>query len=185
VSVLEQNAAKFLYRFGIKPPAGDRTRPEVIFTSVYYGRSLTEVMDTTGRGKVQELVCSEISVRPLDRVNSEAPLMIKSINEKAKAYFEGYGITLDYLGWGGTFTFDADVQAAINRVYIAQKDEEVAKRLAPYTETIKALAAAELLRSFGTKTDGKLPTTFVGVPHDLGDFVSKLLQAPPLPPVAK
>src|SRR5579871_966678 len=42
-SVLEENVAKFLYRFGVKTPQGDRTKPEVIFTSVFYGRSLPEI----------------------------------------------------------------------------------------------------------------------------------------------
>jgi hypothetical protein len=44
-SVYEENAAKFLFRFGVNPPVGDRTDPNVIFTSVYYGKSLAQVID--------------------------------------------------------------------------------------------------------------------------------------------
>ena len=34
-SVLETNAAKYLYRFGVLPPNGDRTDPRVIFTRCF------------------------------------------------------------------------------------------------------------------------------------------------------
>ena len=47
-TVSEENAARFLYHFGVKAPQGDRSKPEVIFTSVFYGRSLPEVMDFGG-----------------------------------------------------------------------------------------------------------------------------------------
>ena len=56
-SVFEENAAKFLFRFGVNPPVGDRNDPVVIFTSVYYGKSLAQVMDGPVRSKVQSLVC--------------------------------------------------------------------------------------------------------------------------------
>jgi hypothetical protein len=65
-SVLEPNAAKYLYRFGVLPVGGDRADPKVIFASVYYSRKLSDVMDDVGRKKVQTLVCYEISARTLD-----------------------------------------------------------------------------------------------------------------------
>ena len=39
-SVAETNAAKYLYRFGVTAPQGDRGDPKTIFTSVYYSRKL-------------------------------------------------------------------------------------------------------------------------------------------------
>src|SRR5215469_7042160 len=75
-TVAEENAARFLYHFGVNPPAGDRTKPEVIFTSVYYGRSLKDVMDNVGRGEVQTLTCDEISKRTLDKANAEMATML-------------------------------------------------------------------------------------------------------------
>jgi hypothetical protein len=41
------------------------------------------------------------------------------------------------------------------------------RRLQPYTEVDKALAHAQARRSFGDKTDGRLPTTFFGMPPGL------------------
>ena len=183
-SVSENDAAKFLYRFGVKPPTGDRTRPELVFTSVFYGRTLTEVMDTVGRGKVQALACSEISTRSLDAVNADAAVELAGIETKARAFFGDYGITLDYIGWAGTFTFDSGVQDAINRRFIAEKDRDIAQVLAPFAGVIQQLAAAEALRTFGTRTDGHLPTTIVGLPTDVGGLLRGLLSAPPVPAVA-
>lgn len=179
-SVSEENAAKFLYWFGVKPPTGDRRTPEVTFTSVYYGRSLNEVMDTVGRGKVQEVVCSEVSARSLDKVNEDAPAMLAAINTKSREFLGARGITLDYLGWAGTFTFAPGVQAAIDRQYVATKDTEIAKMLASQTVTLQALATAEATRTLAGKWNGQVPAsvTLLGIPSILGELLSKVTADP-------
>lgn len=176
-SVSEANAAKYLFRFGVLSPGGNRTDPQVIFTSVYYGRKLADVMDDVGRKKVQTLVCDQIASRTFDKVNEEAVAIMTSVKKDAAEYFVSVGITLDFLGWADTFTFDTDVQQAVNRRFIAAKDEEIAKLLAPHAETIQALAAAQALRHFGERSDGKLPTTIVGLPADVGGLLNTLLKA--------
>ena len=120
-SVLEANAAKYLYWFGVVAPKGDRRDPQVIFTSVYYGRGVADVMDDVGRKKVQTLVCDEISARTFDRVNEEAPAIMTVVKKQAADYFSGVGITLDFIGWADTFTFDPVVQKAINDKFAADK----------------------------------------------------------------
>jgi hypothetical protein len=164
------NAAKYLYRFGVLAPVGDRSDPKIIFTSVFYSRKLSDVMDDVGRKKVQTLVCDEIASRTFDKANEQAVQVMEAVKQKASDYFAAVGITLDFIGWADTFTFGHDVQQAVNRRYIASQDQAVAAALAPYTATIQALAAAEALRAFGQKTDGKLPTTIVGLPTGLGAF---------------
>ncbi len=183
-SVPEANAAKYLYRFGVLPISGDRTSPTVIFTSVYYSRRLAEVMDDVGRKKVQTLVCAEITARNFDKANSEANQIIETVRKNAIEYFASVGISMDFLGWADTFGFDKDVQDAVNRRYIASQDKEIATALAPYADTIQKLAAAHALRSFGDHSDGKLPTTIVGLPPDLGGLLGTLLKTGNPPPPA-
>ena len=178
-SVLEQSAAKYLYRFGVLPPAGDRTDPKVIFNSVYYSRKLSDVMDDVGRKKVQTLVCDEISARSFDKANEEAVQIMQDVKQKATAYFAEVGITLDFIGWADTFTFDHEVQDAVNRRYVASQDQAIAALLSPYTATIQTLAAADALRAFGQKTDGRLPSTIVGLPPELGSLMGILLKSAP------
>lgn len=171
-SVLEEDSPKFLYRFGVKPPVGDRNRPEVIFTSVYYGRSLTEVMDGVVRQKVQALLGNEFTKRSFDEANAQAEQIMTNVQANLEKYLKAAGITLDYIGWADTFEFDRAVQDAINRRYIAIQDRAVAEQLNPYISTIQTLAIADALRSFGSKTDGKLPTnvSLWWLPSSIADF---------------
>ncbi len=181
-SVPEANAAKYLYRFGVLPVTGDRTNPAIIFNSVYYSRRVAEVMDDVGRKKVQTLVCAEITARTFDKANAEANQIIENVRKSATEYFASVGISLDFIGWADTFTFDKEVQDAVNRRYIAAQDREIATALAPHADTIQKLAAAHALRAFGDRSDGKLPTTIVGLPPDLGGLLGTLLRTAPTPP---
>ena len=171
-SVSEDNAARFLYFFGVKPPQGNRADPQVIFTSVYYGRSLAEVMDAVGRGKVQSLVCHEVGTRTLDEVNASINAIMDSVEKGAGQFFAGRGITLDYIGWAGTLTFDKDVQQAINDRYEADK-------ILPVLDTLRTKAALDA----AGRWDGHLPGSVSGLwllPTDLTNGLSSwLAQKPP------
>jgi hypothetical protein len=166
-----------LYRFGLLPPQSDRSSGEVIFTSVYYSRRLADAMDDVGLKKVQTLVCNEITSRSFDKANEEAVQIMEKVKSEATAYFASVGITLDFIGWADTFTFDPEVQNAVDRRYIASQDQAIAQALQPYAEVIQALAAAQALRSFGEKSDGKLPATIVGLPPGVGGLLGSLLKS--------
>ena len=175
-SVFEENAAKFLYRFGVKPPVGNRTDPQIIFTSVFYGRSLAEVMDGPVRNKVQSLVCDEFSKLTVDQINNKLATVRTTIETNIKSYLENVGITLDFFGWADTVTFAPQVQDAINRRYTASKEAEIAALLAPQTGTLQAIAQAEATRSIANKWDGKMPTSVSlwWLPSSLTDLMSKM-----------
>lgn len=177
-SVTEENAPKFLYNFGVKLPEGDRSKPEVIFASVYQGKSLAEVMDSVGRGMVQSVVCDELSLRSLDKANAEMPAVMAAIRTKASAFLATRGITLDYVGWAGTFEFDLGVQKAINDRYEADK-------IAPVIQTLQARADILVREGLGTGLGTKgLPASLIAIPeHLLGDLSamfggSRLVQQP-------
>ena len=171
----DESAARFLSRFGIKTPAGNRAEPEVIFTSVLYSASLVEVMDGFGRHKVSELVCDQIMAKKLDDVNAQAKAIKDGVSASIVEFFKAYGVNVTFVGWADTFGFDPDVQHVINRRYVASQDQEIAKALGPYTDTITRLAAADALRNFGLKTDGHLPTTVVGQTGGAGGLMESLI----------
>ena len=145
-SVSEENAAKFLYRFGVVAPLGDRNDPKIIFASVYTGRSLANVMDDVGRKKVQTLVCSEIGKRTFDQANEDMVPMMETIQKTTKEYFATVGITLDFIGWADTFEFDASVQKAVNDRYIATK-------LASALSVLQAVAGLKVQEGLGSGLD--------------------------------
>ena len=86
-SVTEENAARYLYRFGVLPPSDpagrmlDRTSPQTIFTSVYYSRRLSDVMDDVGRKRVQTLICNEIAGRTFEAANQEAVKIMDAVRK--------------------------------------------------------------------------------------------------------
>jgi len=145
-SVSEENAAKFLYRFGVVAPTGDRKDPQVIFTSVYFGRSLANVIEDVGRKKVQTLVCAEIGKRSFDQANEDMVPMMESIQKSVKEYFASVGITLDFIGWADTFEFDQSVQKAVNDRYIATK-------LASALPILQAVAGLKVQEGLGSGLD--------------------------------
>jgi hypothetical protein len=174
-SVYEENAAKFLFRFGVNPPKGDRNAPEVIFTSVYEGRSLSQVMDGPVRSRIQSLVCDELTSRTLDQDNQQAKKIMEDIQKKVEAYMVTVGITLDFIGWADTFNFDQSVQASIDRKYISTQDLVVAQSLAPHVGTLQALATAEGTRTVANKWNGAVPSSVSlwWLPSSISDWISK------------
>ncbi|MDR3525508.1 MAG: SPFH domain-containing protein [Acetobacteraceae bacterium] len=151
-SIADADAAQYLYSFGVQQPTGRRSDPAVIFTSVFYGRALSEVMEGIGRGKLQSLVCHEIAARTLDKVNFEANQIMDTVQKNASEYFKSHGITIDYLGWAGDFTFDSDIQTAINNRYIAEK-------IAPEIDVLETRAKLSTMQLW----DGHLPKTVSGL----------------------
>lgn len=164
VSVLEENSATFLYRFGVNPPEGDRRDPQVTFTSVLHSRSLTQVMDTVGRNKVQALVCNEIGSRGFDQANLEGTKIMETVRSTAEKYFVSVGITLDYLGWADTMTFDSAVQKAVNDRYVAEKIGPVMSILTQNAENSVKEGLGKGLAAHG------LPANLVAIPEHLMDL---------------
>lgn len=178
-SVLEASASKFLYRFGTQPQQGNRSDPVVIFTSVFYGRSLAQVMDGPVRSKIQALVCTEFTKRSFDDANSQAAAIMTAIETSTKAYLDSVGITLDFIGWADTFTFDKPVQDVINRRYVASKEAEIASSMQPHTATLQALAQAEATRKVADKWNGAMPSSVSlwWLPSGLTDLFTGMLGA--------
>jgi hypothetical protein len=153
-SVSEDNAARYLYHFGVLPPSDaagrplDRSAPATIFTSVYYSRRLSDVMDDVGRKRVQTLVCNEIASRTFDQANDEAVKIMDNVRKAAADYLAGVGVTLDFIGWGDTFTFDPDVQKAVN-------DKRNAEALKDVLPVLQALAQLKVQEGLGQGLAGK------------------------------
>lgn len=122
-SVKEENAAKYLYNFGVASldPKLNRADAQVIFASVYYSRKVADVMNDVGRKKVQTLVCGEISSRTFDNANADANKIMENVQKNANEYFSSVGITLNFIGWADTFSFAESVQKAVNDRYIVDK----------------------------------------------------------------
>ena len=175
-SVTEQAAPKFLATFGVNNPAGDRGDPKVIFTSVYYGRSLTQVMDTIGRGFVHTLVCREIGARTFDKANQDINQIMQSVQTETTKFLADRGVTLEYIGWAGTWTYDGDVQRAINDRYSGE-------HVGPVLSQLQAKATVDAIENWDHRLPGWVSLSqFPGA--NLGDAVASFLRPTPPPPAA-
>jgi hypothetical protein len=96
--------------------------------------------------------------------------------ERTKTVLEPWmkerGITLDYIGYAGTWHFDDSVQKAINRAFESSQDKVVASALEPYKDTLTQLAYTQAIRTIADKWDGKLPTSLSGLILVPADFLS-------------
>ena len=184
--VTEADAAKFLYNFGVHPPEGQRTDPNVVFTSVFYGRSLAEVMDSKVRAKVGILVCENLMQHSLVEDSANAKAVMDTIRKEMKAYLEDNGITLDYVGWADTWTFDKEVQDSLNRHFAALQEQDIAIRLQSHVSTLQGLALTDALRKWNGATPGSVSLTLL--PQGLNDLAGQFahgVTAPAASPSAR
>jgi SPFH domain / Band 7 family len=143
VSINPDNAAKYLYRFGVKTdPKADPTALETIFQSVYYARDLSDVMDDIGRKALGNLTCHEISARSFDDDNFQANQIMDTIKKEFEVYLSSVGITLESIGWADTFTFDPEIQKVVNDVYKV-------RALGNSTQVLQALALVQVEEGMG------------------------------------
>ena len=77
-------------------------------------------MDDLGRKKIQTLICKQIASRSFDDANNDSVKIMDAVEADARTYFANVGITLDFIGWADTFTFDPVIQKAVNDAYVAQ-----------------------------------------------------------------
>ena len=164
VRIDDENAARYLANFGLQPVSGDPDAIQTIFTSVRYARPLTDVTDHVVRQKVQTLICEKIA-EYADPVVASAAMkdIMGSVREDAKAFLAGFGITLEFLGWADTWTFDTDVQMAINQKFIAT---QVAESL----DVLQRNAVINTLEGLGTGFKKGGPN-FLVIPEKLFDLI--------------
>ena len=166
-SVHEDDSPKFLYWFGVDPPKGDRNDPDVTFASVYHAKSLAEIMDSVVRSKVQAVLSDEVSKRTFTQANQELPKIMASIREEVGAFIAQRGITLDYLGWAGTVTFDPTIQKAVNDAYIA-------KTLAPAMPALQGMADIKVKEGLAKGLSEKGLPSFL--PPGFVDWITGLIK---------
>lgn len=158
-SITEDQVSQYLYTFGVLSPEGSDRDPQVIFTSVFYGRPLNDVMDKVIHKNIEGLMCHEVASRGMDQANADMNIMMDDVRKEATAYMSSVGITLDFIGYSNTVTFDPEVQKAINDRYVAQ----TISTALPLLQAQADIKVKEGL-SQGLATHG-LPSNLIAVPE--------------------
>ncbi len=164
-SVVEDDAAKFLFYFGVNPLAGDPSKPEVIFTSVFEGRSLAQVMNGWGRGEIQSRVCRHVNAYTIEELALHGNEILDQIQTEARQFFRTFGITIEYIGWAGGFEYPPEVQNAINTRFAAD-------HISPVIATLGEKAKIDAIS--GWAKSPQLPQTLLMF-GGLSDLVTQLV----------
>ncbi|OQX07661.1 MAG: hypothetical protein BWK80_49210 [Desulfobacteraceae bacterium IS3] len=182
--VKEEDAAKFLYWFGTKAdPNAKLNDPNVNFASVSYGRSLSDVMDTVVRGKIQAVLAREFGSRSLDNAIREKSAIISLVEKEVKESFINKGITIDYVGYAEALSFNERIQASIDKVFVTQKDaqaEESLKKMLPLYQQQAEIAVKNGIAASASKWNGQINLpSFLVVPSDFLTAVTGWVKSEP------
>jgi hypothetical protein len=160
VAVTEDDAATYLYYY----PA-DKLRDQQI-GGVYVSTPLAHVVDNQVRNYALSILGRETKNRDLESTYTQTNDVVAAALKESAEFFKKQGISIIYLGMGGDLKLDPEIQAVINRLYVAQKEREIAKAQATTTainaEAQKnalmlkgqgdAAALAELVKAMGGDT---------------------------------
>ena len=118
--VKEEDAANFLYWFGTKPIQVTDVASQ--FTSVAYGKSLQEIMDTVVRGMVQSELSNAFMKRSFAEGNAQAADIMIEVRNNVTKHFAEKGITIDYIGYSGPLSYSDAIQHSIDKVFTSQQE---------------------------------------------------------------
>lgn len=103
-----QNASKFLY--------------------MYAGRPLKDVLNTEVHGRVLEVAQAFAAELPLDSLREKKGEMSLQIQKDVMTFFKERGITITNIGMFGGFSYEnAEIQSAIDKVFISQQLKNTTK----------------------------------------------------------
>lgn len=143
----DKDAIKFLFNY---PPRADKafttqggTWNETVFKAQM--SDLAYVLDNNVRNRVAKIFAREAAKYPMDECREKKNEIIQAIEEDVVPFFKERGITITTIGMTGGFKYEnPQIQAAIDKVFEAQQDEEVAK-----AESKAAEQRREALRLIG------------------------------------
>jgi undecaprenyl pyrophosphate synthase len=118
-----------------------------VFASVKYGKSLSDVMDTVVRAKVQQVLAREFSKRPFMKAIAEKAAIIDIVEQSVKDEFSKKGITIAFVGYAEELNFDGRIQKAIDDVAIANVQYASKEALLAVVEINRKTAEIDVVRA--------------------------------------
>jgi len=93
----------------------------------YSSGSLASVMDSEIRGRVQQVAAEESAKLPLDQLRDKKNEIALAVRNDIVPFFQERGITITTVGMFGGMTYEnPEIQKAIDNVFVAQQQKNVA-----------------------------------------------------------
>jgi hypothetical protein len=110
--------------------------------------SLANIMDEEVKNKVQEILSDKANEYVMDELRDQKTQITSEVREECREFFQERGICITTLGMAGGFTYaNPQIQAAIDSVFEAQQDKQVAMA--------EAAAAAERKEALKLQGEGE------------------------------
>lgn len=98
-----------------------------LFLFRYRNGSLQQVMDTEIRCRVQAIFSDVAAKYDMSDLRSKKTEIITAIREDVTPFFKSRGITITTIGMTGGFAYEnKEIQAGIDKVFLAQREKEIA-----------------------------------------------------------
>ena len=157
--VTEEDAAKFLYWFGVKNvPNFDPAHPEAQFVSVIYSQSLAEVMDTVVYAAIQAALAEQFAQDPLRIGITKKTVYMQAAFAKVRDEFKSKGITISTIGYDSGLNFDPEVQKALNEWFAAQVKAQELTALQPVIPIMQDQVNMQAKLAMINKWNGAVPS---------------------------
>lgn len=166
-TILEENAAKYLYRHGVirykvgdtNPENGEKFVSETItYAAEYEALPLDQVMDTNIHNEIQALLSQEFGKLSLHDALSQQAKIMDTVRTEITTRFVDVGITIQSIGYATPIVLPADIQASINAVISSKGTAEALGALRPVMDVRERQASIDVKEAWATaiRTD-KLP----------------------------
>jgi regulator of protease activity HflC (stomatin/prohibitin superfamily) len=101
-----------------------------LFLYKYPSGALAQIMDTEIRAKVQSVFADEAGKWDMSDLRAKKADIAATIRKDVTEFFKKSGITITTIGFTGGFKYEnKEIQNAIDKVFIAQREKDVAKAL--------------------------------------------------------
>lgn len=158
-NVLEEDAAKYLYWFGVES-ATEGNADERNFPSMLQGKSLQNVMNTRVFARIHSAYFVEFSkFNFLDALANKGKIL-SDVEKLMKDEYKKMGITIEYVGIASQFRFDATLQKSITDLQIAKYDQQAAEAKLVAAKVDRYKAETDILVTQATpfkNWNGQLP----------------------------
>lgn len=176
-NVTEEDAAKYLYWFGVEPAVGNDD--ERNFPSVLQGKSLQNVMNTRVHARIKAAYFTEFAKYDFKTMLAKKGEILKTVEKDMIAEYKKMGITIEYIGISSDLRLNEKLQDSITNLIVAQYEKDAAAYKLEAAKTDRYIAETYVIAAQAEpykKWNGQLPSlpTWMISSDKISDWINQL-----------
>jgi hypothetical protein len=179
-NVTEEDAAKYLYWFGVEPATGNDD--ERNFPSVLRGKSLNNVMNTRVHSRIKSAYFTEFAKYDFKTMLAKKGEILTTVEKNMIAEYKKMGITIEYIGISSDLRLDSRLQTSITDLIISQYTKDSAANRLEAAKTDRFIAETTVIAAQAEpykKWNGQLPSfpQFMISSDKISDWIKSIADA--------